>query len=101
MKMHNPPHPGEIIREDCLRPLGLSVTAAAAWLGVSRQSLSELLNGKNGVSAEMAIRLEKAGWSNAETWLGVQTAYDLWQVKRRARSIKVKRYPVSEAQAPT
>ena len=65
MKMHNPPHPGEIIREDCLKPLGLSVTAAAEWLGVSRQSLSELLNGKNGVSAEMAIRLEKAGWSNA------------------------------------
>jgi antitoxin HigA-1 len=73
MKMHNPPHPGEIIREDCLKPLGLSVTAAAEWLGVSRQTLSELPNGKNGVSAEMAIRLEKAGWSNAETWLGVQT----------------------------
>ncbi len=100
MKMHNPPHPGEIIREDCLKPIGLSVTAAAAWLGVSRQSLSELLNGKNGVSAEMAIRLEKAGWSNAETWLGVQTTYDLWQAKRRARSIKVKRYPLPEAQAP-
>lgn len=99
MKMHNPPHPGEIIREDCLKPLGLSVTAAAEWLGVSRQSLSELLNGKNGVSAEMAIRLEKAGWSNAETWLGVQTAYDLWQAKRRAGSIKVKRYPTAEAPA--
>jgi antitoxin HigA-1 len=84
MKMHNPPHPGEIIREDCLRPLDLSVTAAAEWLGVSRQTLSELLNGKNGASAEMAIRLEKAGWSNAETWLGVQTAYDLWQAKRHA-----------------
>ena len=100
MKMHNPPHPGEIIREDCLKPLGLSVTAAAEWLGVSRQSLSELLNGRNGVSAEMAIRLEKAGWSNAETWLGAQTAYDLWQAKRRARSIKVRPYPVPEASAP-
>ena len=99
MKMHNLPHPGEIIREDCLKPLGLSVTAAAEWLGVSRQSLSELLNGKNGVSAEMAIRLEKAGWSNAETWLGVQTAYDLWQAKRRAGSIKVKRYSTAEAPA--
>jgi addiction module HigA family antidote len=95
--MHNPPHPGEIIREDCLKPLGLSVTAAAEWLGVSRQSLSELLNGRNGVSAEMAIRLEKAGWGNAETWLGVQAAYDLWQAKRRARSIKVRRYPVRNA----
>jgi addiction module HigA family antidote len=70
----NPPHPGEIIREDCLAPLGLSVTAAAEWLGVSRQSLPDLLNGHNGVSAEMAIRLEKAGWGNAETWLGVQHA---------------------------
>jgi addiction module HigA family antidote len=94
MRMHNPPHPGEIIREDCLAPLGLTVTAAASWLGVSRQSLSELLNGRNGVSAEMAIRLEKAGWSNAETWLGVQLAYDLCQAKQRAGSIKVKRYPL-------
>lgn len=97
MPMHNPPHPGEILREDCLKPLNLSVTAAAAWLGVSRQSLSELLNGRNGVSAEMAIRLEKAGWSNAETWLGVQTAYDLWQAKRRTRSIKVRWYPALQS----
>ena len=99
MKMHNPPHPGEIIREDCLVPLGLTVTAAASWLGVSRQSLSELLNGRNGVSAEMAIRLEKAGWSNAETWLGVQLAYDLWLARRHAGAIKVKRYPVPSASA--
>jgi antitoxin HigA-1 len=63
MRMHNPPHPGEILREDCLKPLGLSVTAAAKWLGVSRGTLSEFLNGHNGVSAEMAIRLEKS-------WLG-------------------------------
>lgn len=97
MPMHNPPHPGEILGEDCLKPLNLSVTAAAAWLGVSRQSLSELLNGRNGVSAEMAIRLEKAGWSNAETWLGVQTAYDLWQAKRRTRSIKVRWYPALQS----
>ncbi len=99
MEMFNPPHPGEIIREDCLEPLGLTVTAAAAWLGVSRQSLSELLNGRNGVSADMAIRLEKAGWSNAETWLGVQTAYDLWQAKQRADMIHVKRYPTPDAPA--
>jgi addiction module HigA family antidote len=63
MEMHNPPNPDEIIREDCLEPLGLSVTTAAERLGVSRHKLSELLNGKNGVSAEMAIRLEKAGWA--------------------------------------
>jgi len=97
MEMFNPPHPGEIIREDCLKPLGLTVTAAAAWLGISRRSLSELLNGRNGVSADMAIRLEKAGWSKAETWLAVQTAYDLWQAKRHSDAIKVKLYPVPEA----
>jgi addiction module HigA family antidote len=99
MEMHNPPHPGEIIREDCLKPLGLTVTAAAEWLGVSRQSLSELLNGRNGISAEMAIRLEKAGWSNAETWLGVQTAYDLWHAKQHSDSINVKRYPIRQSAA--
>ena len=93
MEMFNPPHPGEIIREDCLKPLGITVTAAAKWLDVSRQSLSELLNGRNGVSAEMAIRLEKAGWSNAETWLGVQTAHDLWQARQRADTIHVRQYP--------
>jgi antitoxin HigA-1 len=100
MAMFNPPHPGEIIREDCLKPLALTVTAAAEWLGVSRQSLSEVLNGHNGVSAEMAIRLEKAGWSNAETWLGVQTAYDLWQARQRAGSIHVTPYPATELPAP-
>jgi antitoxin HigA-1 len=100
MAMHNPPHPGEIIREDCLAPLGLSVTAAAEWLGVSRQSLSELLNGHNGVSAEMAIRLEKAGWGNTETGLGVQVAYDRWQAKQRAGAINVKRYPAPDSPAP-
>jgi addiction module HigA family antidote len=101
MEMYNPPHPGEIIREDCLAPLRLTVTSAAEWLGVSRQSLSELLNGRNGVSAEMAIRLEKAGWSNAETWLGAQLAYDLWQAKQRAGTIAVQPYPAPELPAPT
>jgi addiction module HigA family antidote len=75
---------------DPLAPLNL--TAAAAWLGVSRQSLSELLNARNSVSAEMAIRLDKAGWGTAETWLAAQTAYDLWQAKQRADTINVKRY---------
>ena len=77
-----------------------SVTAAAKWLGVSRQSLSELLNGRGGVSAEMAIRLEKAGWSNAETWLGVQLVYDLWQAKQRAGAIAVQPYPVPAMPVP-
>ena len=96
MQMHNPAHPGEIIREDCLAPLGLSVTAAAKWLGISRQSLSKLLNGRNGISAEMAIRLEKAGWSTADTWLRMQTANDLWKAKQHADRIKVKKYPLAE-----
>ena len=99
MIMHDPPHPGEIIREDCLAPLHLTVTAAAEWLGVSRQSLSELLNGHNGLSAEMAIRLEKAGWSNAETWLGVQLAHELWRAQQRSGTITVKRYPMPDAPA--
>ena len=93
MQMYDPPHPGELIREDCLTPLGLSVTAAAKWLGVSRQSLSELLNGRNGISPEMAIRLEKAGWGTAETWLRTQLSYDLWRAKLRAGAINVKKYP--------
>ncbi len=77
-----------------MKPLGLSVTAAAKWLGVSRQSLSELINGRNGVSAEMAIRLEKAFGSTAETWLRMQVSYDLWHAKQKAAKIKVARYPV-------
>jgi antitoxin HigA-1 len=93
MDMFNPRHPGEIIREDCLAPVGLTVTAAAEWLGVSRQSLSELLNGRNGVSAEMAIRLEKAGWSAARTWLGAQMAYDLWQARPKAQTMNIRPYP--------
>jgi antitoxin HigA-1 len=83
MEMFKPPHPGEIIREDCLTPAGLSVTAAAVRLGVSRQSMSELINGRNGVSADMALRLEKAGWSTAESWLRNQASYDLWQARNR------------------
>lgn len=82
--MYDPPHPGEIIREDCIAAAGLSVTGVAERLGVSRQALSELVNGHAGVSVEMAIRLEeRMNWSTAETWLGVQQAYDLWQARHR------------------
>lgn len=88
MDMHNPPHPGEIVREECIKPLGLSVTDAAKGLGVTRKTLSELLNGHSGVSPEMAIRLEKAFGSTAETWLRLQ--YDLWQAKQRAASVEVR-----------
>lgn len=96
MEMFDPPHPGEIIREDCLNPLGLSVTEAAKGLGVSRQSLSELLNGRNGISADMALRLEKAGWSTAESWLRNQLSYDLWRAKQRAGSLKVTKFPAPD-----
>jgi len=93
MEMFDPPHPGEIIRDDCIKPLGLTVTATAQGLGVSRQSLSELLNGRNGVSAEMAIRLEKAGWGTADLWLRLQVKHDLWHAKQHAKAIKVTKFP--------
>ncbi|MCK8604385.1 HigA family addiction module antitoxin [Desulfoferrobacter suflitae] len=93
MKMHNPPHPGEIIRDQCLEPLGLTLTAAAKGLGVTRKALSELVNGYSGVSPEMVIRLSKAFGGSPETWLRLQMQYDLWQVERRADSIKVTRFP--------
>ena len=95
MKMHNPVHPGEVIRETCLEPLGLSVTAAAKGLGVTRKALSKLLNGHSGVSPDMAIRLQKVGWSTAETWLRMQMQYDLWLAEQRADKIKVTKFAVS------
>ena len=92
MAMHNPPHPGGIVRRQCLEPLGLSVTGAAEHLGVARQSLSELVNERSGVSVDMAIRLSKAFGSTPETWLGMQMAYDLWQARSRIDDIKVERF---------
>ena len=91
MPMHNPPHPGGIVRRQCLEPLNLSVTAAASPLGVSRQSLSNLVNERAGVSVDMAIRLTKAFGSTPETWLGMQMAYDLWQARHRIDDFKVDR----------
>ena len=92
MPMHDPPHPGGIIRRQCLEPLGLSVTEAARGLGVTRQALSDLVNGKAGISVDMAIRLVKAFGSSAETWLGLQTAYDLAQARDRVRTVKVRSF---------
>lgn len=83
LHMHNPPHPGEVIRELCLSPLGISVTAAARALGVSRKTLSELLNGKSGVSPEMAIRLSLAFNTTPESWLNQQMQYDLWKARSK------------------
>ena len=96
MDMFNPPHPGEIIREDCLAPLGLSVTEAAKGLDVSRGHLSDLLNGHSGVSAEMALRLEKAGWGTTESWMRNQLSYDLWQAKQRSDVSKVRKFATPE-----
>lgn len=89
--MYNPPHPGEMIREMCLAPLNLTVTAMASALGVSRKAMSELLNGKSGVSPEMAVRLSKAFDTTPEFWMGLQVNYDLWRVKKTAGKLKVKR----------
>lgn len=91
MAMKNPPHPGLSVRHDCLEPLGLSVTDAADKLGISRKQLSALLNGHAGISPEMAIRLDKAFGGGAETWLRLQTAYDLAQAMKRVDEIKVER----------
>jgi addiction module HigA family antidote len=85
--MRNPPHPGSIVRRQCLDPLDLSVTEAAKGLGVTRQALSDLLNGKAGISIEMAIRLSKAFGSSPETWLGMQMAHGLWQAREHVRSL--------------
>jgi addiction module HigA family antidote len=90
--MRNPPHPGGVVRRQCLEPLGLSVTEAAKALRVTRQALSDLVNEKAGVSVDMAIRLSKAFGSNPETWLGLQLAYDLWQARDRVREIHVRRF---------
>ena len=92
MPMKNPPHPGHSIKDACLDPLGLSVTDAAKVLGIARHTLSRVLNGHAGLSPEMAIRLEKAGWSNADHWMRLQTAYDLAQARQHENAIKVQRY---------
>jgi len=92
MTMSNPPHPGRSIRENCLDPLDLSVSEAARVLGVARHTLSRVLNGHAAISPEMAIRLEKAGWSSAEFWLRRQTTYDLVQARKGQDRIDVERY---------
>ena len=91
MKIKNPPHPGRIIKQECLEPLELSITRAADILGVTRLTLSNVVNGKNGVSPEMAIRLSKAFGSSPEVWLGLQMNYDLAQAEKKSSRIKVKK----------
>jgi len=101
MEMYDPPHPGETIREDCLKALGLTVTEAAKGLGVTRKTLSSILNGHSGITAEMAMRLSKAFGSSPEHWLQMQLAYDLWQAKRHGRKLRVKQFFASVPGART
>ncbi len=91
MLMYDPPHPGEIIKKLCLEPLGISVTAAAKALGVSRKTLSALLNGRAGISPEMAVRLSIAFDTSAESWLNQQMQYDLWRAEQHRNSLHVTR----------
>jgi len=89
MRMHNPPHPGEVLRELCLEPQGLTVTRAASALGVSRKTLSAILNGRAGISPEMAIRLGKAFGTSPESWLAQQSQYDLWVAEQSLGDVEV------------
>jgi len=91
MPMKNPAHPGRIVRSACLEPLGLSVTEGAEVLGVTRQTLNNVINGKSGISPQMAIRLSKAFGSTPEAWLRMQLAYDLAQARKGESKIKVRR----------
>lgn len=89
MTMHNPPHPGEVLKTLCLEPLNITITAAARSLGVSRKTLSSILNGHAGISPEMAIRLSIAFDTTAESWLNQQLQYDLWHAEKNRRRLRV------------
>ncbi len=91
--MYDPPHPGESILDLCLAPLGMSISAAADHLGVSRKHLSAIINGRAAISAEMAIRLAQAFGGSPDTWLRMQVGYDLWQASQKAGGINVKPVP--------
>ena len=92
MLMHDPPHPGSFIRRQCLEPLGLTVTEAAKGLSVSRNTLSMLLNGRLGISPEMAIRLSEAFGGSPESWLTQQMQYDLWHAQHRRDPVEVRKF---------
>lgn len=99
MRMKNPPHPGRIVRQECIAPLDLSITGAAKYLRVTRQTLNNLVNEKAGISPEMAIRLSKAFGSSPETWLGLQMDYDLAQVEKKTSALKIARIDAAPAAA--
>lgn len=97
MRMHNPPHPGEVLRKLCLEPLGLNVTEAAKALGVSRNTLASLLNGHKGISPEMAMRLSIAFDTTAESWMNQQVQYDLWEARLHSGKLQVTRLILKNA----
>src|ERR1039458_1857626 len=101
MKMHDPPHPGEVLRALCLEPLNLTVTAAARSLGVSRKALSSVLNGRAGISPEVAIRLSIAFNTSAESWLNQQTQYDLWHAEKSRKRLRVERLSAARSEEHT
>lgn len=101
MTRKNPTHPGQLVKHECLEPLGLSVTKGAEILGVTRPTLSNLINGKSGVSPEMAIRLSKAFGGTPDVWLGMQMQYDLAQAEKQASKIKVRKYKAPKRPAGT
>jgi addiction module HigA family antidote len=91
MRMHNPPHPGEVLKSLCLEPLKLSITDAARALDVSRKTLSAILNGRAGISPEMAVRLSIAFGTSAGSWLSQQVQYDLWHAEQRRKKLRVRK----------
>ena len=95
MLMHNPPHPGLIIKKLCLEPLGVTVTDAAKALGVSRKTLSSIINGKAGISPEMAVRLSIAFNTSSESWMNQQSQYDLWQAEQHRDELQVSKLLVA------
>jgi addiction module HigA family antidote len=95
MKMHNPPHPGEVLRELCIEPMGLSITEVAEALGVSRKTLSTILNGRAGISPEMSVRLSLAFGTSSESWLNQQAQYDLWEAEKTRKTLKVRKLSVA------
>jgi len=99
MPMKNPPHPGRIVKQECLEPLGLSVTGGARALGVTRQALNNVVNGKSGISPEMAVRLSQAFGSTAEFWLRLQVNHDLARLRKQEGVILVERYRPKEARS--
>ncbi len=95
MPMRTPPHPGKVVLEECIKPLGLTITEAAAGLGVTRQTLSRLVNGQSGISAEMAVRLSKAFGGSVESWLRQQMMYDLAHIEKESPRILVKKFELA------